>query len=131
MRVRCRTCYSDGRGAGRLPDEVEAIAREVLRARYLTRQRRSMAAVCREIAQRCRALGLPVPPRGTALRRIAQLGLVETTMAREGANAARSRRSAGGVPPEVTSLLEQVQVDHAPVDVTLVDGRHRLPIGRP
>jgi putative transposase len=28
---------SGGRGAGRLPDEVEAIVREVLRSRYLTR----------------------------------------------------------------------------------------------
>jgi putative transposase len=38
---------SGGRGAGRLPDEVEAIVRDVLRSRYLTRQRRSVAAVCR------------------------------------------------------------------------------------
>jgi putative transposase len=49
---------SGGRGGGRLPDEVEAIAREVVRSRYLTRQRRSMAAVCREIARQCRQRGL-------------------------------------------------------------------------
>ena len=49
---------SDGRGAGRLPDEVEAVVREVLRTRYLTRQRRSVAAVCREITRQCRARGL-------------------------------------------------------------------------
>jgi len=30
-----------GRGGGRLPDEVEAVIREVLRSRYLTRQRRT------------------------------------------------------------------------------------------
>ncbi|WP_197540202.1 Mu transposase C-terminal domain-containing protein [Saccharothrix espanaensis] len=35
------------------------------------------------------------------------------------------------MPPEVTGLLEQVQVDHTPVDVIVVDERHRLPIGRP
>jgi hypothetical protein len=33
---------SGGRGGGRLPAEVEAIVREVLRSRYLTRQRRTV-----------------------------------------------------------------------------------------
>lgn len=122
---------SGGRGAGRLPDEVEAIMREVLRTRYLTRQRRSVAAVCREIVRQCRVRGLRTPSRGTVLRRIAQLDPVKTTTAREGADAARTRRSAGGVPPEISSLLEQVQIDHTPVDVIVVDERHRLPIGRP
>ena len=28
-------------------------------------------------------------------------------------------------------LLEQVQIDHTPVDVIVVDERYRLPIGRP
>jgi hypothetical protein len=51
--------------------------------------------------------------------------------ARQGPDAARDRRSAGGVAPPVTGLLEQVQVDHTPVDVIVVDERHRLPIGRP
>jgi putative transposase len=122
---------SGGRGTGRLPDEVEAIVREVLRTRYLTRQRRSIAAICREIDRRCKVRGLRAPSRGTVLRRIALLDPVKTTSAREGADAARSRRSAGGVPPEITTLLEQVQIDHTPVDVIVVDERHRLPIGRP
>jgi putative transposase len=122
---------SGGRGDGRLPDEVEAIVRTVLQKRFLTRQRRTVAAVCREITRECRLRGLRVPSRGTVLRRIAQLDPVPSTTAREGGDAARSRRSAGGVPPEVTGLLEQVQVDHTPVDVIVVDERHRLPIGRP
>ena len=41
------------------------------------------------------------------------------------------RRSAGGTPPEITGLLEQVQADHTPIDVIVVDERHRLPVGRP
>jgi len=119
---------SGGRGGARLPDEVETIVREVLRSRYLTRQRRSVAAVCREIARRCRMRGLAVPSRGTVLRRIGMLDPVKSVSAREGADVARSRRSAGGVPPEVTGLLEQVQIDHTPVDVIVVDERHRLPM---
>src|SRR5207302_10438078 len=41
------------------------------------------------------------------------------------------RRTAGGTPPEVTGLLEQVRADHTPIDVIVVDERHRLPVGRP
>jgi putative transposase len=48
---------SGGRGGSRLPDEVEVIVRQVLQARYLTRQRRSVASVCREINRLCRVRG--------------------------------------------------------------------------
>lgn len=122
---------SGGRGGSRLPDDVEVIVRQVLQARYLTRQRRSVAAVCREITRLCRVRGLQVPSRGTVLRRIAQLDPLKATRAREGRDAARTKRSAGGVPPEITQLLQQVQMDHTPVDAIVVDERHRLPIGRP
>jgi putative transposase len=122
---------SGGRGGGRLPGEVEAVVREVLRSRFLTRQRRTVAVMCREIARQCRVRGLQVPSRGAVRRRIAQLDPVEAVKAREGGDAARYRRSAGGTPPPVAGLLEQVQVDHTPMDVIVVDERHRLPIGRP
>jgi putative transposase len=122
---------SGGRGGGRLPDAVEAVVREVLRTRYLTRQRRTVASVCGEITRECRARGLRVPSRGTVLRRIAMLDPVKTVTAREGSDAARARKSAGGTPPEITGLLEQVQADHTPVDVIVVDEKHRLPVGRP
>lgn len=121
---------SGGRGGTRLSDDVEAIVRQVLQARYLTRQRRSVAAICREITRLCKVRGLQVPSRGTVLRRVAQLDPLKATQAREGRDAARSKRSAGGVPPDLTQLLQQVQMDHTPVDVIVVDERHRLPIGR-
>ena len=82
----------------------------MLQKRFLTRQRRSIAVVCREITRECRARGLRVPSRGTVLRRIAQLDPVRSATAREGADAARSRRSAGGVAPEITDLLDQMQI---------------------
>jgi putative transposase len=112
---------SGGRGGERLPDDVETVVREVLRTRYLTRQRRTVAAVCREVARECRVRGLRVPSRGTVLRRIARLDPVRAVSAREGADAARTLRPAGGTPPEITGLLEQVQADHTPADVIVVD----------
>jgi putative transposase len=69
-----------GRGGGRLPDEVEAV---VLRARYLTRQRRTVASACRDIARQCKVRGLRVPSRGTVLRCVAGLDPVKAVSARE------------------------------------------------
>ncbi|MEV7383640.1 recombinase family protein [Streptomyces lydicus] len=66
---------------------------------------------------------------GGVLRRAG--AFMASVAAREGSETARRLRSAGGVPPEVTEVLEQVQVDHTPVDVIVVDEQHRLPIGRP
>ena len=91
---------SGGRGGGRLPDEVEAVVREVLRTRYLTRQRRTVASVYREITRECRVRGLRVPSRGTVLRRIAMLDPVKTVIGPggqgRGAGAAVRRRDAAG-----------------------------------
>lgn len=120
-----------GRGKGRLPDQVEAIVRRVLEKRYLTRQRRSVAVVHREISRECLSQGLVPPSRGTVERRVAQLDPARSAAARQGRNAARSLAAAGGEVPSIGGVLEQVQVDHTPVDVIVVDERHRLPIGRP
>lgn len=122
---------SGGRGGQRLAAEVEAVIREVLRKHYLTRQRKTTAAVHREVGRVCRARGLPVPSRGAIVRRIAGLDPHAEKTAREGADAARALESAGGQVPPITGVLEQVQIDHTVVDLIVVDERHRLPIGRP
>ncbi|SFO50894.1 putative transposase [Pseudonocardia ammonioxydans] len=122
---------SGGRGCGRVADDVETVLQDVLRARYLTRQRRSVASVHRAIVRACRLRGLRAPSRGTVERRIAALDPRATTVAREGADAARALGSAGGEVPAPTRLLEQVQVDHTVIDLVVVDERERAPIGRP
>lgn len=122
---------SGGRGGRRLPEAVEAVIQEVLGRSYLSRQRRSIASVHREIARVCRLRGLAVPSRGAVQRRIADLDPVVARRARAGPDAARALEPAGGTVPPVSSVLEQVQIDHTVVDVIVVDARHRLPIGRP
>ena len=122
---------SGGRGRSRLPSEVEALLREVVRSRYLSRQRRSVSAVYREVARMCRVRDLPVPARNTLVRRIEMLDPLAVASARQGADAARPLRSAGGQPPEIEGLLEQVQMDHTVVDLEVVDEQYRRPIGRP
>ena len=122
---------SGGRGGSRLPEAVEAMITEALLRSYASRQRKSVAAVHREIARACRRKGLPAPSRSAVERRISRLDPVVTTTAREGAEGARRLQSAGGRVPPVRGVLDQVQIDHTVVDVIVVDERERLPIGRP
>lgn len=122
---------SGGRGGVRLPVEVETVVGEVIRKHYLTRQRKTIAAVYREIVRMCRLRGLPVPSRNAVRRRIAALDPRTETVGREGREAARPLQSAGGDVPAIVEVLEQVQIDHTVVDLIVVDGQHRLPIGRP
>lgn len=122
---------SGGRGQTHLPTAVEAIVADTIRKSFLTRQRRTVAALHRDIARICRGKGLPCPSRSTVERRIAQLDPVVRTTRRYGPDAARPLTSAAGLVPPVRKLLEQVQIDHTVVDLIVVDERHRLPIGRP
>ena len=122
---------SGGRGRGHLPDEVEAVIRDLLRTRYLARQKRSVAAVHRELARACRSRGWRVPSRGTL--RGASPGWIRSGRHRRGKGRTQRGRCgpAGGTAPPVAAVLEQVQIDHTVVDVIVVDERYRLPVGRP
>jgi putative transposase len=120
-----------GKGKGRLPEPVERIIRELLQRRFLTKQKRSLAAFYRDVAQACKAQKLRVPARNTVALRIAGLDPVKTSRCREGQDASRDLQGAGGVPPAVTEPLEQVQIDHTVIDLIVVDERDRQPIGRP
>ena len=120
-----------GKGKGRLPEPVERIIRELLQKRFLTKQKCSLAAFHREVAQACKAQNLQVPARNTVALRIANLDPLKTTRRREGQNASRDLQGAGGVPPAVTAPLEQVQIDHTVIDLVVVDELDRQPIGRP
>ncbi|EKS6588317.1 transposase [Enterobacter hormaechei] len=120
-----------GKGKGRLPEPVERIIRELLQKRFLTKQKRSLAASHREVAQACKTQKLPVPARNTVAQRIAGLHPAKIARSRGGQDAARPLQGAGGIPPEVTMPLEQVQIDHTVIDLIVVDERDRQPIGRP
>ncbi len=122
---------SGGRGASRLPESVESVIEDVVRTKYLHRQKLTLAAVHREVVRTCRAQGLRAPARNTVASRIARLSPGRVAKARGGADAARGFGAAGGTPPSVTQPLQQVQIDHTVVDVMVVDERDRQPIGRP
>lgn len=120
-----------GRGGQRLAEPVEQVIRETIRKRFLTRQKRSVASVHREVARACAVRGLPAPARNTVAARIARLSPVEAGRRREGPESVRSLQSAGGEVPVIDEILEQVQIDHTVIDLIVVDERERKPIGRP
>jgi putative transposase len=120
-----------GKGKGRLPESIERIVRELVQKRFLTKQKRSLAAFHREVAQACKAQKLQVPARNTVALRIAGLDPLKATRRREGKDASRSLQGVGGEPPAMTVPLEQVQIDHTVIDLIVVDERDRQPIGRP
>ena len=120
-----------GKGKSRLPESVEKIIRDVLFSHYLNKQKYSETAVWKQVVQRCRKLSLPIPARNTLRLRIEWLDPYVVSRKRNGTNAAKTLESAGGVPPEVLSPLEQVQIDHTIVDLMIVDDLNRLPMGRP
>jgi putative transposase len=74
---------------------------------------------------------LPSRSDGGRERRIAKLDPRDGRRRREGTDTARALQSAGGLPPPITTVLEQVQIDHTVVDLEVVGEQHRLPIGRP
>lgn len=122
---------SGGKGTARLSEEVEDLVRMMVRQQFLTRQKRTLASVYRDIAAACRARQLPVPARNTVERRIRALNPVEVGRRRGGPDAVRSLQSAGDEVPAVGTILERVQIDHTVIDVIVVDERERRPIGRP
>ncbi|MFN3887813.1 MAG: Mu transposase C-terminal domain-containing protein [Aquabacterium sp.] len=122
---------SGGKGKGRLPEPVERIIRELLQKRFLTKQKRSLAAFHREVAQACKVQKLRVPTRNTVALRIDSLDPLKTVRCREGQEVSRELQGVGGVPPAVSEPLEQVQIDHTVIDLIVVDAHDRQPIGRP
>lgn len=122
---------SGGKGKGRLPEAVEQIIRDLLRERFLTRQKYSQAAFYRDVVHACKKQGLPAPARNTVSLRIARLDPLQVRRRREGAAAARPLEAVGGILPEVLAPLDQVQIDHTVIDLIVVDERDRQPIGRP
>lgn len=122
---------SGGRGGSRLDDRVEEIIGQVLRKRFLTRQKRSVAVMYREIRRACLARGLPAPARNTVASRISRLHPAQVARRRGGPDAARPLQPVGEEVPRPSRILEKVQIDHTVVDVIVVDQAERQPIGRP
>jgi putative transposase len=126
-----RSSPPGGKGKSRIAPEVEVIIADVLKSLYLSRQRRSRAAITREIRMRCQRAGYQAPTYNTIDARIEMLDPVLVTRKRRGGTAARQLQPAAGETPAAAGPLEVVQMDHTKMDVEVVDETTRETIGRP
>jgi putative transposase len=122
---------SGGKGKPRLQAEIEKIITEIIESFYLSRQKRSIAVIEREIRMRCVQAGYPAPARNTVQARVRSLDPVKVTQKREGFRATRPLLPADGTTPPPEAPLDLVQMDHSPMDVIVVEESSRAPIGRP
>lgn len=119
-------------GASRISQQTEDIITEVLRDKYLTEQRSSPQKAILEVLRLCGIRGVQPPHPMTVRNRINSLSERHSLRARGYKEKAKNKfMPAAGSFPNADYPLAVVQIDHTPVDITLVDDVHRESIGRP
>ncbi len=119
-------------GKSRLDPKVETLMCEVINNFYLSKQRPSVSETCLEVARIFYEHQLEAPHPNTIRARINQISDKMRMSKRISAKAARERFTPlRGSFPSADFPLAVVQIDHTPVDLTIVDDVDRLPIGRP
>jgi putative transposase len=127
-----------GPGQTRLDPEVEQIVQAVLAECARARKHRTPDEVYTLILNRVAEANKTRPPevvltrpsRATLYRRLEQAGM-ETILRRKPSRSEQQARSDVAPGPQVTRVLERVEIDHTPLDLFVVDFEDRLPIGRP
>lgn len=126
-----RSTRSD-KGINNLPEDIEAIIKKEISEVYQVEERPNIKHLYDAICIECRRANLKTPHINTVSKRVAKLPPRENNNKRLGHKRSREAHSPqrgsfpGGDYPNAV-----VQIDHTPVDIILVDGEHRLPIGRP
>lgn len=123
---------SGGRGRSRLEPEIEAVIKDVVENRYLSRDRWPLLKVIEEVGRLCTNAKLRRPHPNTVRRRVEAISDALKLERRHGKRAAREKYgSVGKAAVDADGPLALVEIDHTQVDVMLVDEEIRLPIGRP
>lgn len=118
-------------GKSRLPDEVERIMSHEIEAFYLTKERPTVVQLWERITLSCRELKIPGPNLSTVRRRVARLSDRTVMATRFSSKKARETfEPLHGSFPGADVPLAVYQIDHTPIDVSLVDDIYRQPIGR-
>ncbi len=120
------------RGGTKFTDEVETIVEEVVKAEYLSGQRKSQAKVCELVRKACKEANLTPPHNNTIRNRIKDLSGALVALKREGKKKYQNDfQPIKGAFPDANAPLMVVQIDHTKLDIILVDDIYRKPIGRP
>ncbi|WP_354377582.1 Mu transposase C-terminal domain-containing protein [Thalassospira sp. MBR-102] len=115
----------------RLHPDVEKIISDVIKNLYLTKERPIRARVVEEVELQCFKVNLSPPSKPTIYRRIADVPAFIATEHRYSKKKAKHLfEPHKGSATTATRPLEQVQIDHTPTDLTLVDPKEREGIDR-
>lgn len=115
-----------GKGKSRLAHDAEAILTDVLDDVFKKAGRKSLDDIMTMIEKKCRAARIPAPHISTVRRRVYCRPRGKVKRILKGEEPSRPLRGKH----EVAYPLDEIQVDETPLDVILVDKKHRLPIGR-
>jgi putative transposase len=117
-----------GRGKQRLAAPREILLQRLITEVFTTPQKRSAAALIREVRNQSLKDGLEPPSESTIRRRLKTLSLSD--WGKRGEQHPETKPIYGAT-PIVDTPLSWIQIDHTPVDLIIVDPVDRLPIGRP
>lgn len=118
-------------GSSYLQPAVIAIVDRAIDERYKTEERRSIQSVVELVGTRCAAAGLRSPSYNTVAARIQTLDRWEVARARHGRVRGDAIAGPAGEGVKGLKALDFVQMDHAIMDVIIVDPLTREEIGRP
>ena len=120
------------KGTIRILGAADQIIKDVIKTVYLTPQRSSVEKVINEVRRRCIEKGIDQIPHANTIRnRVKQISDYERISKRRGKKRADALYKPTPGKLEADFPLDIVQIDHTPVDIILVDEKHRKPIGRP
>ena len=121
-----------GRGLSRLSPELDEIIKSVIEDVYLSKQRKSLSHVCKEVMIRCKNANVTAPHSNTIRYRLAQISEFQRIAGRFGKKMAKEQFSPKtGSFPDLDHPLSVIQIDHTKLDIIVVDETYRRPIGRP
>lgn len=124
--------HPGGKFKSRLSPELDELIKVVIEDVFLSKQKRTVKNVYKELQLMCKNQGISPPHINTIRNRILDLTEEEICARREGKEIARYRfEPLRGHFPDTDGPLSVIQIDHTPVDIILVDEVQRLPIGRP
>jgi putative transposase len=117
------------RGKGRTNKAINKIIEHEIEG-YLNENRPPVSDIYENVKSACKKKKIKPPGYSTVYRRVLAIPAMKRHAARQGSKSARDKyEPIKGSFPRQAGPLSTVQIDHSPVDIILVDSKHRLPVG--
>ena len=118
-------------GSRLLAPAVERIIDQAIQIDHLVRERKSRTAVVARVRELCHRAGVKAPGRTAIVSRIRAIEPLKAAKARLGTHEAHGKQAPSITGLRTSAALDAVQIDHALVDLIVVNAETRQPLGRP